>query len=71
MDPLKDDEYYLEDGKFVLTERYLSRRGYCCGSGCRHCPYGHERVPPATREKIPPPRPYFAPFSEGEGPRPH
>jgi hypothetical protein len=23
----------------VLTAAYLARRGTCCDSGCRHCPY--------------------------------
>ncbi len=23
----------------VFTASYLKRRGYCCGNGCRHCPY--------------------------------
>jgi Family of unknown function (DUF5522) len=23
----------------VLTARYLADRGWCCGNGCRHCPY--------------------------------
>ncbi len=26
-------------GLFVMTEAYLADRGYCCGNGCRHCPY--------------------------------
>jgi hypothetical protein len=26
-------------GFTVLTAAYLVRRGYCCESGCRHCPY--------------------------------
>jgi hypothetical protein len=26
-------------GLFVLTAAYLARRGTCCDSGCRHCPY--------------------------------
>jgi hypothetical protein len=26
-------------GLFVMTAATLARRGYCCGSGCRHCPY--------------------------------
>ncbi len=26
-------------GLTVLTAAYLARRGYCCDSGCRHCPY--------------------------------
>ena len=36
-------DYYLEDGLMVLTAQYLRDRGYCCTSGCRHCPYGFER----------------------------
>jgi Family of unknown function (DUF5522) len=26
-------------GLTVLTAGYLAQRGYCCESGCRHCPY--------------------------------
>jgi hypothetical protein len=26
-------------GYTVLTAAYLARRGQCCDSGCRHCPY--------------------------------
>ena len=26
-------------GLTVLTAAFLARRGYCCDSGCRHCPY--------------------------------
>lgn len=33
-------DYYIENGLYVFTEQYLLRRGYCCQSGCRHCPYG-------------------------------
>lgn len=37
--------YYLnEAGLMVFTERYHLERGYCCGSGCRHCPYNHVQV---------------------------
>jgi len=32
-------DYYLENGVMVFTASYLQRRGYCCGNGCRHCPY--------------------------------
>ncbi|MHA3702589.1 DUF5522 domain-containing protein [Jatrophihabitans sp. YIM 134969] len=28
-----------ETGLFVMTARYLAGRGWCCGNGCRHCPY--------------------------------
>ena len=32
-------DYYWEGPAMVFTAAYLSRRGYCCNSGCRHCPY--------------------------------
>ena len=32
-------ECYLENGYVVFTEAYHLRRGSCCGSGCRHCPF--------------------------------
>ena len=32
--------YYKENGNWVFTELYHLLRGYCCGSGCRHCVYG-------------------------------
>ena len=28
-----------ESGLFVFTFAYHLRRGTCCDSGCRHCPY--------------------------------
>ena len=31
--------FYKENGKTVFTEEYHIQRGYCCGNGCRHCPY--------------------------------
>jgi len=30
---------YFESGAMVFAAAYHLRRGYCCGSGCRHCPY--------------------------------
>lgn len=33
-------DYYIENGLYVFTSYYLQQRGYCCKSGCRHCPYG-------------------------------
>ena len=33
------DYYINEEGLFVFTAKYLKERGYCCGSGCKHCPY--------------------------------
>lgn len=34
-----NDDYYIENGLYVFTEKYHLKRGHCCGSGCRHCPY--------------------------------
>ncbi|HEX6506290.1 MAG TPA: DUF5522 domain-containing protein [Chloroflexota bacterium] len=32
-----DDDIFDEDG--ALTAQFLLARGYCCGNGCRNCPY--------------------------------
>jgi hypothetical protein len=33
-------DFYLDDlGRMVFTADYHLRRGFCCGNGCRHCPY--------------------------------
>ena len=49
---LEPDDYYMENGLMVLTERYHLRRGSCCGDGCRHCPYDHVGVPQPYREPL-------------------
>jgi hypothetical protein len=41
MEPIAGEDYYVENGYWVFTAKYLLRRGYCCRSGCRHCPYGY------------------------------
>jgi|TARA_R110001583_G_scaffold4356_10_gene25362 hypothetical protein len=30
---------YWDGDKMIMTERYHLKRGSCCGSGCRHCPF--------------------------------
>jgi hypothetical protein len=41
---LEDDDYYInEQGFKVFTEKYHLKRGYCCKSGCKHCPYGYDK----------------------------
>ena len=32
-------DYYLENGSIIMTETYHKKRGVCCGSKCRHCPF--------------------------------
>ena len=36
---LQPGDRYLDGSYWVFTRQYLLRRGYCCGNGCRHCPY--------------------------------
>ncbi len=39
--PVKGEDYYIDpNGLYVFTEKYHLKRGYCCKSKCRHCPYG-------------------------------
>jgi hypothetical protein len=33
-----------ETGFRVFTEVFHRRRGVCCGTGCRHCPFDHINV---------------------------
>lgn len=46
-------DYYLNDeGLLTFTADYLLYRGYCCGNGCRHCPYHYEAVPEPKRSEL-------------------
>lgn len=38
-----DDYYFTKEGFRVFTEKYHLKRGYCCQSGCKHCPYGYDK----------------------------
>jgi hypothetical protein len=40
---VEGDDFYWEGAVMVFTARFLSRRGYCCRNGCRHCPYEFKR----------------------------
>lgn len=39
----KEDYYLSEDGFIVFTEKYHLKRGYCCQSNCRHCPWKDDK----------------------------
>jgi hypothetical protein len=35
-----EPDFYKDDnGRIVMTESYHIKRGSCCGSKCKHCPY--------------------------------
>jgi hypothetical protein len=38
-DELNPEDFYYEGPYLVFTAAYHLRRGYCCNSDCRHCPY--------------------------------
>jgi hypothetical protein len=54
MEPLIENiHFYLnEEGLMVFTEKYLRDRGYCCGNGCKHCPYEFINVPEPKRSEL-------------------
>eukprot|EP00756_Hemistasia_phaeocysticola_P005715 Hpha_TRINITY_DN13465_c0_g2::TRINITY_DN13465_c0_g2_i1::g.130825::m.130825/K00798/MMAB, pduO; cob(I)alamin adenosyltransferase len=47
------DETYTDPstGFTVFTRVAHMRRGHCCGSGCRHCPYEHFNTPANRAER--------------------
>jgi hypothetical protein len=36
---LEPEDYYFDGPYLVFTAAYHLKRGSCCHSGCRHCPY--------------------------------
>jgi hypothetical protein len=36
---LAPEDFYLDGPYMVFTAAYHLKRGYCCNSECRHCPY--------------------------------
>lgn len=45
------DFYLTPEGYRCFTEAYHLKRGYCCKSGCRHCPYGFDNKIGTTHKK--------------------
>ncbi len=38
-EPLDPEDFYFDGPYMVFTAAYHWKRGYCCNSDCRHCPY--------------------------------
>ena len=36
---VEGEDYYMDGPYLVFTAQHHRKRGYCCNSGCRHCPY--------------------------------
>ena len=47
-----EDFYYNEQGYIVLTEKFHLKKGFCCGNGCKHCPYQYENVTEPKRTEL-------------------
>jgi hypothetical protein len=47
-----EDYYWSAEGYVVLTEAHHRKRGYCCGMGCRHCPFDFEAVPEPSQSAL-------------------
>ncbi len=53
MNKTTPEHFYInEDGLVVFTEQYHIERGYCCGNGCRHCPFDYQNVPEPKRSQL-------------------
>ncbi|MFM9008965.1 MAG: DUF5522 domain-containing protein [Bacteroidota bacterium] len=46
----KEDYYMTEEGFLVFTEKYHLKRGYCCQSGCKHCPWKEQKNTSGKKE---------------------
>jgi len=49
----EDEDSYFDGPYLVFTEAYHLKRGYCCQSGCRHCPYGFDKAAIASNARQP------------------
>lgn len=49
---MEEERFSNSDELIVFTAEYLLERGYCCGNGCRNCPYEFKNVPEPKRSKL-------------------
>ena len=48
---LNPEDYYLsKQGYIIFTKKYHLKRGYCCLSNCKHCPYGYDKNTNKTKK---------------------
>ncbi|MDO9373741.1 MAG: DUF5522 domain-containing protein [Ferruginibacter sp.] len=46
-------DYYLNtQGYVVFTSAYHIKKGFCCGNGCKHCPFEYVNVPEPRRTEL-------------------
>ena len=50
---IEGEDYYIDESGFtVFTEKFHLDKGFCCGNGCRHCPFAFEAVPEPKRSEL-------------------
>ncbi|MBL8167809.1 MAG: hypothetical protein JNJ50_06635 [Acidobacteria bacterium] len=49
---IEGEDYYWERDRMVFTRQFHLKRGQCCGSGCRHCPYQPRWTKGATTSSV-------------------
>ena len=47
-----EDFYTTEEGFIIFTEKYHLKRGHCCQSGCKHCPFGFDKKTGTFRKDV-------------------
>lgn len=48
---VEGEDYVMEGPYLVFTAAYLRKRGYCCGNGCRNCPWESKQDDDSCKEE--------------------
>lgn len=51
-DPVEGEDYYWDGPYMVFTAAYHLKRGSCCNSGCRHCPFEQDPAQAAPSSDV-------------------
>ncbi|MDQ2833854.1 MAG: DUF5522 domain-containing protein [Acidobacteriota bacterium] len=44
LEELLPEDFYYDGPYLVFTAAFHLKRGFCCNSGCRHCPYSDSSI---------------------------
>lgn len=47
---VEGEDYTIENGLWVFTKEYHLKRGYCCKSMCKNCPWNYKKKEILTEE---------------------
>ena len=43
------EDYVIENGNVVFTSTYHIKRSFCCGNGCKNCPFEPKNIKNNTK----------------------